>query len=294
MADRQHTILTITGSDGTGDSGVQADIKTIDSFGGRAVSAITSITIQNTLGIQQFHDLPSDIVRHQIEAIINDVQPDIIKVGLIRSVATLNVIVDILKKYQPEYIIYVPTFIASNGERLTDNNVISAIQDSLEPMCDLIITHKSRAHGENNAYASAIAYYLSTGSTIGEAKTKAGEYVAVLHSRSEQLQGRAGELYHAFLNLTEQHFRSNSDVAYYAEQLNVSPRYLAQVCRKTAGQSPKQIIDEYLIRQIEKTLTTTQKTIQEIAYEMGFSSQAHLSKFFKKMRGVAPKMFRKQ
>ena len=80
-----NAILTITGSDSTGGSGVQADIKTISALGGYAVSAITSITVQNTLGIQEFYDIPADIVAGQIEAIVNDVQPSVIKVGLIRD-----------------------------------------------------------------------------------------------------------------------------------------------------------------------------------------------------------------
>ena len=70
-------ILTITGSDSTGGSGVQADIKTISALGGYAVSAITTITIQNTLGIQDFYDLPAEAIHGQIEALVNDIQPQI-------------------------------------------------------------------------------------------------------------------------------------------------------------------------------------------------------------------------
>ena len=94
-------ILTITGSDSTGGSGVQADIKTISELGGYAVSAITSITVQNTLGIQEFFDIPAEIVSGQIEAIMNDMQPRIVKVGMIRKVETLNVLIDALTKYRP-------------------------------------------------------------------------------------------------------------------------------------------------------------------------------------------------
>ena len=89
-------ILTITGSDSTGGSGVQADIRTISELGGYAVSAITSITVQNTLGIQEFFDIPAEIVSGQIEAIMNDMQPDIVKIGMIRRVETLNVVIDAL------------------------------------------------------------------------------------------------------------------------------------------------------------------------------------------------------
>ena len=66
------TILTITGSDGTGGSGVQADMRCISQLGGVAASAVTSITVQNTLGIQEFYDLPASVVRQQVEAIINE------------------------------------------------------------------------------------------------------------------------------------------------------------------------------------------------------------------------------
>lgn len=90
-------ILTITGSDSTGGSGVQADIRTISELGGYAVSAITSITVQNTLGIQAFFDVPAEIVSGQIEAIMNDIQPSIVKVGMIRRVETLEVVIDALR-----------------------------------------------------------------------------------------------------------------------------------------------------------------------------------------------------
>ena len=114
---RLKTILTITGSDSTGGSGVQADIRTIAALGGYAVSAVTSVTVQNTLGIQAFYDLPAEIVRGQIEAIINDMQPDTVKVGMIRTIETLAVVVDALLKYCPHHIIYDPIVTASNGDR---------------------------------------------------------------------------------------------------------------------------------------------------------------------------------
>ena len=111
-------ILTITGSDSTSGSGVQADIKTISSLGGYAVSAITSITVQNTLGIQAFFDIPSEIVSGQIEAIINDMQPRVVKIGMIRSVDVLRSITDSLNKYKPEQIIYDPIVFSSLNDIL--------------------------------------------------------------------------------------------------------------------------------------------------------------------------------
>ena len=128
-------ILTITGSDSTGGSGVQADIRTISELGGYAVSAITSITVQNTLGIQAFFDVPAEIVSGQIEAIMNDIQPSIVKVGMIRRVETLEVVIDTLTKYRPDYIIYAPAIWSSNGDALMTEDVVSQIRYRLLPLC---------------------------------------------------------------------------------------------------------------------------------------------------------------
>ena len=90
---RRNTVLTITGSDSTSGAGVQADIQTISALGGYAVSVITSITVQNTIGIQDFYNIPPEVISGQIEAIVNDVQPQAVKIGMIRS-AEYNVVVE--------------------------------------------------------------------------------------------------------------------------------------------------------------------------------------------------------
>ena len=124
------TILTITGSDGTGLSGVQADMKTISALGGYAMSAITCITVQNTLGIQEFYDLPAAVVRSQIEAVVNDIEPQVIKVGLIRSVETLDVIIDAILRYRPRFVVYAPASVSAKGDRLMGEDVLTQIHSS--------------------------------------------------------------------------------------------------------------------------------------------------------------------
>ena len=91
---QRNTVLTITGSDSTSGSGVQADIKTISALGGYAVSVITSITVQNTIGIQDFYNIPPEVISGQIEAIVNDVQPQVVKIGMIRSAAAVRSITE--------------------------------------------------------------------------------------------------------------------------------------------------------------------------------------------------------
>ena len=89
----------------------------------------------------------------------------------------------------------------------------------------------------------------------------------------------------------EQHFRHYADVAFYAEQLNVSARYLGQVTRRVSGRSPKAIIDERIVGEIAAMLSVAHPPLKEVAQRLGFSSQAHLSRFFKKHKGVSPTNF---
>nr|WP_302190253.1 hydroxymethylpyrimidine/phosphomethylpyrimidine kinase [uncultured Prevotella sp.] len=313
-------ILTITGSDSTGGSGVQADIRTISELGGYAVSAITSITVQNTLGIQAFFDVPAEIVSGQIEAIMNDIQPSIVKVGMIRRVETLEVVIDTLTKYRPDYIIYAPAIWSSNGDALMTEDVVSQIRYRLLPLCSVVVARKkendiilqdtkllrmaegngmqvflldnANSHGLTNRFSSALAVYLNQGKKMEDALAMAQDFINVELTRESNLQGRSSELYNQFISQVNNFCRTYSDVHFYADQLNVSSRYLAQVTRRISCKTPKAIIDEYIVKEIERELSTTTHTVQEIANTFGFSSQAHLTKFFKKMKGVTPSAFR--
>jgi len=149
-------------------------------------------------------------------------------------------------------------------------------------------------HGLSNRYASAMAVFLSQGLSAEEAKNKAKAYINTQMMRANDLQGRSSELYNELLDAIIEHHRKASDVRFYADLLNVSSRYLAQVTRRISGKSPKAIIDDYLIHEIELQLKSTDNTVQEIAYKFGFSSQAHFTKFFKKLKGVSPSQFRKK
>ena len=287
------TILTITGSDGTGGSGVQADIRLINELGGKAASAITSITVQNTLGIQEFHDLPASVVRQQVEAIINDLQPQIIKIGLLRRTDVVEMLTEILRKYQPQHIIYAPVLTSAKGEQLVSPVVYETIEKRLLPLCTVVLTPSDlpvgpRHHGGANQLASALAYYLSLGDSVDDAMLHAQTYLKALPADYAEGNSRSEELYNQFLNAVEHYYNRYADVAFYAEQLNVSARYLGQVTRRTVNRSPKAIIDERIISEITMLLTSTNRPLKEIAQRLGFSSQAHLSRFFKKHKGLSP------
>ena len=90
-------ILVIAGSDSGGGAGIQADIKTITALGGYAMTAVTAITVQNTLGVSAVHAIPPEIVAGQIRACIDDIGVDAIKIGMLGNQATINAVADALE-----------------------------------------------------------------------------------------------------------------------------------------------------------------------------------------------------
>lgn len=291
-------ILTITGSDSTGLSGIQADVRTMASLGATAATALTCLTVQTTLGIQEFFDVPASIVEGQMEAIFNDVAPDVVKVGLIRSQAVLNAVVDSLQRHRPRHVVYDPVFLSSRGEALVPLSLRQMIVERLLPLCTYVVEQRQQGHtpmhGLSNAMASAVCVFLNQGQPLPLAIAHANDYVDTLVVRSMGLTSRSSMLYNDFLSQLSSHLYAHSDVAYYASRLNVSTRYLGQVCRRVAGKAPKTIIDEQLLRQTQVQLATTQQSMQQIAAALGYSSQAHLTKFFKKMTGTTPSQYRKE
>ena len=110
----------------------------------------------------------------------------------------------------------------------------------------------------------------------------------------QTISERMLELYNQLMDNIAANHRKTGEVRFYADALNVTPRYLAQITRRVAGRTPKQLIDDYIIKEVETYLIGTTQNIQEIAFTFGFSSQVQFNKFFKKMKGCAPGQYRKK
>ena len=94
-----NTVLTIAGSDCSGGAGIQADIKAISALGGYAASAITAVTVQNTVGVTAVHPVPADIVEGQIRAVLDDIGAKAIKIGMLQSADIVHLIARLIKEY---------------------------------------------------------------------------------------------------------------------------------------------------------------------------------------------------
>jgi hydroxymethylpyrimidine/phosphomethylpyrimidine kinase len=126
-------ILIIAGSDSGGGAGIQADIKTVTMLGGHAMTAVTAITAQNTLGVEAVHPIPTDIVVAQIDAVATDIGVDAVKIGMIGSAETAAAVANKLKKLDlGAPVVFDPVMVATSGAALADAETIAAFQSVME------------------------------------------------------------------------------------------------------------------------------------------------------------------
>ncbi|MBA2467373.1 MAG: bifunctional hydroxymethylpyrimidine kinase/phosphomethylpyrimidine kinase [Sphingomonas sp.] len=123
-------ILIIAGSDSGGGAGIQADIKTITMLGGHAMTAVTAITAQNTLGVDAVHPVPAEMILAQIDAVVGDIGVDAVKIGMIGSPFAAEQVaqrLEALKQAQPDLpIVFDPVMVATSGAALADDATIAA------------------------------------------------------------------------------------------------------------------------------------------------------------------------
>ncbi len=121
-------ILIVAGSDSGGGAGIQADIKTVTMFGGHAMTAITAITAQNTLGVQRVMAVPADMVVAQIDSVVSDIGADAVKIGMIGSAGTAAALAERLEAMDDVPIVFDPVMVASSGAELADEATIAAFE----------------------------------------------------------------------------------------------------------------------------------------------------------------------
>lgn len=124
-------ILTIAGSDSSGGAGIQADIKTITMLGGYAMTAITAVTAQNTLGVQAVEVLPADLVAAQIDSCVSDIGVDAVKIGMLGSAEIAEVVAGRLAGLGVP-IVFDPVMVATSGAALADGETMAAFARLIE------------------------------------------------------------------------------------------------------------------------------------------------------------------
>lgn len=131
-------VLTIAGSDCSGGAGIQADIKTITAHRAYAMSVITALTAQNTLGVPGIYEATPQFVALQMQAVFEDIPPDAVKIGMTSDSAIIGTIADGLVQYAAPNIVLDPVMVSESGARLLKEDAAAALIDRLLPLADII------------------------------------------------------------------------------------------------------------------------------------------------------------
>ena len=131
-------MLTVAGSDSSGGAGIQADLKTLLSNGVFGMSAITSLTAQNTTGVRAVQNADPAILADQIDAVFEDIPPMAVKIGMVSSAALIETIADRLTAHQARNIVLDPVMVATSGAKLIDDDAVAALTSKLFPLATVI------------------------------------------------------------------------------------------------------------------------------------------------------------
>ncbi len=138
-------MLTIAGWDGSGGAGIQADIKTISALGCYATSALTALPVQNTMGVRSIYPIPTEALKEQIIAVLDDIYPDAIKIGMVHTSELAKAIASILKDHPRIPVVFDPVMVATSGHRLIEEETIKTIIEELFPIAAVITPNMDEA-----------------------------------------------------------------------------------------------------------------------------------------------------
>lgn len=143
---RKGRVLIIAGSDSGGGAGIQADIKTVTALGGYAMTAITAVTVQNTLGVTNVHEIPPQIVREQIEVVMGDLGADVWKLGMLGSSAHVRTVLEAWQSGATNVpVVLDPVMIAKGGAALLQEEAVATIRDELMPIATIVTPNAPEA-----------------------------------------------------------------------------------------------------------------------------------------------------
>lgn len=138
-------VLSIAGSDSGGGAGIQADLKTMSALGCFAATAITAVTVQNTLGVTRIHAIPVEIVIAQIKAVMDDLRPSAIKIGMVHSAELSIAIAETLQAYRDVPFVLDPVMVASSGDSLIEKGTVAMLKKEMFPLAQLLTPNLDEA-----------------------------------------------------------------------------------------------------------------------------------------------------
>jgi hydroxymethylpyrimidine/phosphomethylpyrimidine kinase len=138
-------VLSIAGSDSGGGAGIQADLKTMSALGCYGMTAITAITAQNTCGVRSIHGVPPHMLRDQIDAVLEDIGVDAVKIGMLHAPEIVQTVAAAIERHRLPNVVFDPVMVATSGAVLIDNSAVEVLVRELFPRAVLITPNLDEA-----------------------------------------------------------------------------------------------------------------------------------------------------
>ena len=142
---RYARVLSIAGSDSGGGAGIQADLKTFSALGCYGMTAITAITAQNTQGVRAIHGVPAQMLRAQIDAVLEDIGADAVKIGMLHDPEVVCVVVEAIQRHRLQQVVLDPVMVATSGDRLMAAETVHVLVHELFPLASVITPNLDEA-----------------------------------------------------------------------------------------------------------------------------------------------------
>ncbi|MDE2616847.1 MAG: bifunctional hydroxymethylpyrimidine kinase/phosphomethylpyrimidine kinase [Burkholderiales bacterium] len=138
-------VLSIAGSDSGGGAGIQADLKTFSALGCYGMTAITALTAQNTQGVRGIHGVPPEFLAAQIDAVLEDIGADAVKIGMLHAPEIVRVVAQAIRKHRLQHVVLDPVMVATSGDRLIAEETVSVLVKELFPLATVITPNLDEA-----------------------------------------------------------------------------------------------------------------------------------------------------
>ena len=144
-ARRYARVLSIAGSDSGGGAGIQADLKTFSALGCFGMTAITALTAQNTQGVRGIHGVPPEFLAAQIDAVVEDIGVDAVKIGMLHSPDVVRLVADAIRRHRLPHVVLDPVMVATSGDRLIAEETEGVLVRELFPLAEVITPNLDEA-----------------------------------------------------------------------------------------------------------------------------------------------------
>lgn len=142
---RYARVLSIAGSDSGGGAGIQADLKTFSALGCYGMTAITAITAQNTLGVMGIHGVPAAMLEAQLDAVLQDIGTDAVKIGMLHAPETVRTVADAIRRHNLRHVVLDPVMVATSGDKLIAEETVEVLVRELFPLATLVTPNLDEA-----------------------------------------------------------------------------------------------------------------------------------------------------